>query len=402
MIKKYAKQEGDSSLHLLLKNYSTQAQAFLTRRERKTTQILSKSTLAALIPLAASSVAGAQCQGSQGTVTLNIFSSHSIDIDGGGNDFRFRNGLSTIFLYGLGSNRFIQIGSTTPLGANKYVGRLANGYAITAGQNFVAGAGDTFLCKDFGGIQGNFPPGHSSTDNYIGIKKGTTLGFIRVQVLTCPSGTKTFRIVDMGYDTNSAASVNAGDCAALPVEMLFFRSALVENGIQLNWSTATELDNEGFEIQRSVDGRLFHKIGWVPGHGTTQEQQTYSFTDESLQPNVRYYYRLKQVDTDGQFEFSPMTSEMIKDANQVEVGDFYPNPVSTGFPLAWLQLNVPEAQQGIFQVYNSKGALVKEFEEALHEGQNRLSVRMDGLVAGQYYVKIQIGDKLEYRKFMMH
>ena len=87
-------------------------------------------------------------------------------------------------------------------------------------------------------------------------------------------------------DTNSAQTGNCtdaangiGDPSALPVEMTHFRASIMGKNIHLNWATATELNNEGFEVQRSSDGRSYSKIGWVPGYGAMGE------------PNVWYWSR---------------------------------------------------------------------------------------------------------------
>ena len=92
---------------------------------------------------------------------------------------------------------------------------------------------------------------------------------------------------------------------------------------------------------------------------------------------------------------------MVKNADLVEVGDFFPNPITKSYPVAWLKVNLPEAVQGLIQVFDSRGALVKTFERNLHIGQNRLSLRLENLVAGQYFVKLQFGRKQVYRKVVV-
>ena len=150
-----------------------------------------------------------------------------------------------------------------------------------------------------------------------------------------------------------------------------------------------------------MDGRLYHKIGWLDGQGTINETTEYTFHDEQTQANVNYYYRLKQVDYDGTSEFSPTETAMVKNADLVEVGDFFPNPITKDYPVAWLKVNLPEAVQGLIQVFDNRGALVKTFDRTLDTGQNRLSLRMENLVAGQYFVKLQLGDKQVYKKLII-
>ena len=80
----------------------------------------------------------------------------------------------------------------------------------------------------------------------------------------------------------------------LPVELINFKAALIENVININWITASETNNSHFEIERSSDGIEFSRIGTIAGHGTTIEVQTYEFMDIIPQKGVNYY-RLKQV-----------------------------------------------------------------------------------------------------------
>lgn len=90
------------------------------------------------------------------------------------------------------------------------------------------------------------------------------------------------------------------DGGILPVDLLSFSAYESDQGVLLQWTTASELNNSHFEIQRSKEGRTFETIGSQKGHGTTNEQQQYEFLDKS--PHRENYYRLKQVDYDGKFE----------------------------------------------------------------------------------------------------
>ncbi|HNT82417.1 MAG TPA: T9SS type A sorting domain-containing protein [Bacteroidia bacterium] len=99
----------------------------------------------------------------------------------------------------------------------------------------------------------------------------------------------------------------------LPVELLYFTAKGQDRQIVLNWSTASEKNNKGFEVQRSTDGKEFEKIGWVDGHGTTSIMQSYSFRDANVLPGVVYYYRLNQIDYDGKNEISKTVAASISD-----------------------------------------------------------------------------------------
>ncbi len=90
----------------------------------------------------------------------------------------------------------------------------------------------------------------------------------------------------------------------VPVELISFTGSCKNNKINLNWSTATETNNYGFEIERSVDGNEFITRGFVKGSGTTTERHNYSFSEDAL--NGKIYYRLKQIDFDGSYNYSEL------------------------------------------------------------------------------------------------
>jgi hypothetical protein len=107
----------------------------------------------------------------------------------------------------------------------------------------------------------------------------------------------------------------------LPVELISFGAKSKQSFIQLDWITATEINNEGFEIQRSVDGENFTSIGWVYGNGSTTEIIEYKFKDNEPMQGINYY-RLKQIDFDGQYEYSNIVSATINsDKSKFEIYD---------------------------------------------------------------------------------
>ncbi|MCZ7616719.1 MAG: hypothetical protein M5T52_24915 [Ignavibacteriaceae bacterium] len=112
----------------------------------------------------------------------------------------------------------------------------------------------------------------------------------------------------------------------IPVEFTSFTAAISENKVTLNWTTATELNNQGFEIERKLSGNKFERIGYVPGYGTTTEPKTYAYVDEDVSTGV-YFYRLKQIDFNGSYEYS---NEIEIDINftpkEYILCQNYPNP----------------------------------------------------------------------------
>ncbi|MEO6287822.1 MAG: T9SS type A sorting domain-containing protein [Dyadobacter sp.] len=116
--------------------------------------------------------------------------------------------------------------------------------------------------------------------------------------------------------------------SALPVKLISFKGYLTKTGdAELNWKTAQEVNNAGFEIQKSTDGKQYDAIGWVDGGGNHEGEKTYRFVDQSL--TTTSYYRLKQLDLDGKFTLSRIVA-VIPEAESLERLSSYPNPSSNG------------------------------------------------------------------------
>ena len=114
----------------------------------------------------------------------------------------------------------------------------------------------------------------------------------------------------------------------LPVELLDFSAYWNREVVMLRWKTASERDNDRFEIQRSTDGITFSTVGTVKGQGTTQELTEYEYPDGITQRGV-FYYRLKQIDFNGESEYSPIKYVFV-DVQPVSA-TVYPNPVQNKF-----------------------------------------------------------------------
>jgi hypothetical protein len=133
-------------------------------------------------------------------------------------------------------------------------------------------------------------------------------------------------------DINAFSSWTAANGGALPVKLLAFTGFRKGNKNVLNWVTATEQNNKGFEVETSANGSDFKNIGWVAGAGNSNVLQTYTFTDhfanqsttQNSQPPISYY-RLKQFDFDGHFEYS--NTIFIKNTD-IETLVIYPNPTN--------------------------------------------------------------------------
>lgn len=139
--------------------------------------------------------------------------------------------------------------------------------------------------------------------------------------------------------------------STLPVELLDFSGVAFKNYNQLYWMTASEINNAYFEIQSSIDGIHFNPIGTVAGNGNSSIAHTYSFDDINPRGNETYY-RLKQVDLNGDFEFSPVILLTKESSDEICI---FPNPNEGAFQIYNLENKI-----GTIDIYSSELKLMKQ------------------------------------------
>lgn len=183
--------------------------------------------------------------------------------------------------------------------------------------------------------------------------------------------------------------------SSLPVELIAFTAKAAEKHIALNWETGNEIDNAGFEIHRSIDpNRGFQSIGWVTGFGSNDGQK-YSFIDQEVKAGQTYYYQLKQIDYDEQFELSKIASaKLIADELVIEIR---PNPVGSNLTLTLTLEGNHTAQIVILDLL---GRTVLESTPAF-QGFEEQNFELDHLSKGVYFLTIELesGEKM-VRKFV--
>lgn len=181
-------------------------------------------------------------------------------------------------------------------------------------------------------------------------------------------------------DNNSVCSFTGINL--LPVEWTTFKAYPDREHIRLEWLIATELDNAGFEVQRSADGIGWQPIGFVAGRGTSQVPHLYKFTDPYPLPDFNYY-RLKQLDLDGQFEYSDIVSAKVGEERAVV--RIYPNPASTELNFA---LQGVEKGPVSLRMYDLNGRRVKAGDYDLEAGSFRLPLDIRDLPSGIYLTEV--------------
>ncbi|MDL2262509.1 T9SS type A sorting domain-containing protein [Bacteroidales bacterium OttesenSCG-928-I21] len=180
------------------------------------------------------------------------------------------------------------------------------------------------------------------------------------------------------------ASVNK-DINPLPIELLTFYATAVDNAVVLEWATASEKNNNYFEIERSTNAVDFDNIGLQLAAGNSNKTLQYQHNDYNVESGTTYYYRLKQVDYDGKYSYSPVRS--IKLNYEKEIFDFYPNPVETTIFI------LTEADFFNIEIISESGAIVKSTS-------NSKEINVDCLPNGLYIMKFITGTSVEFKKFI--
>lgn len=174
--------------------------------------------------------------------------------------------------------------------------------------------------------------------------------------------------------------------SALPVELIYLQANPIDNSyIKVSWATAIEINNSGFEVQRSTDGANFSNIGWVAGNNNSTTTLSYHFDDMNVAPNVVYYYRLRQVDNDGQSELTYIVSAMITDGETFTISEFIPNPTQD---FSKLVFTTSTAQDINIKLYDIIGQVVMDKNYSLSVGQTMVDFETQNLAGGTYTAAI--------------
>lgn len=192
-------------------------------------------------------------------------------------------------------------------------------------------------------------------------------------------------------------SVSDGNPALLPVELLDFSANAKETHIQLDWRTATEINNDGFEVQRSEDGENFETIAWVEGNGNTTNVQTYQYEDYEAKVGMNYY-RLKQIDFDGEFEYTYIVSGKLGSVEGITISNLRPNPANER---VFIDIETDEASLSVITVYNHMGQKAAVINTNLEIGKNTVEIETAHLSSGAYFVSIESNAIVATKKFVI-
>jgi hypothetical protein len=186
----------------------------------------------------------------------------------------------------------------------------------------------------------------------------------------------------------------------IPVELTSFTASVSGNDVNLNWSTATETNNQGFEILRFAQNYNagWKRIGFIAGFGTTPEPKSYSYTDKNLATGI-YKYRLKQIDFDGTFEYSQEIEVEVTASLTYSLEQNYPNPFN---PYTNIEFQIPERTTVLLKVYDVLGNEISTVVNGdVEAGNHRIEFDASNLASGIYYYKLEAGEFNKLRKMVL-
>lgn len=208
---------------------------------------------------------------------------------------------------------------------------------------------------------------------------------------------------DVGYCVGGASesiylkTINGGG-GVLPVELTYFTGQAENQKIVLKWKTASELNNNGFEIQRKDSKSDFRTIGFVQGGGTTSIPKEYFYSDYNLS-SEKYFYKLKQIDFNGRYEYSNVIEIDFLSIDKFTLEQNFPNPFN---PSTKIIYQLPLANEVSLKVYdvlgNEVATIVNEYKEA---GRYEAQFNGSELTSGIYFYELKTGKYTENKKMII-
>jgi len=184
----------------------------------------------------------------------------------------------------------------------------------------------------------------------------------------------------------------------LPVELTVFEATTSQGRVSLNWQTATEVNNYGFDIESHVNDDAWTTIGFVNGSGNSNSPKQYSFIDSNPSGGSKFFYRLKQIDNDGTYEYSDEVEvEIIPD--EFVLYQNYPNPFN---PVTFIKYEIPELSLvtlKVFDVLGSEVAILVNEEKPI--GNYEIEFNGTELPSGIYFYRLQAGTFIETKKMVL-
>jgi hypothetical protein len=201
------------------------------------------------------------------------------------------------------------------------------------------------------------------------------------------------------FSSATPGSLNGGNNNSLPVELISFSALLSENEVILNWKTETEVDNYGFNVERKRKDENWNVLGFVEGNGNSNSPKEYRFVDNDISNTGKYYYRLKQIDTDGSYEYSKSIFIDFDTPATFELKQNYPNPFN---PSTTISFSLTKNEYVRLVVFNTIGEEVETlYKGKLDAGIHTYNFNAEDLSSGIYFYKLNVASNVQIKKMML-
>ena len=184
----------------------------------------------------------------------------------------------------------------------------------------------------------------------------------------------------------------------LPVELTSFSAQVEDQRVILKWTTATELNNNGFEIQRKVAESDFATVSFIKGEGTTTNLKEYSYIDKTL-ADGKYFYRLKQIDFNGSYEYSNVIEIDVRSLNEYALEQNFPNPFNPTTTIGYVLKEKSYAKLILLNAIGEEMAVLVNEEQ--DKGFHKVDFNASTLPSGVYFYQLQAGDFISTKKMIL-
>ncbi len=301
----------------------------------------------------------------------------------------------TNFIFGSSSRDYLSRTSTP------YSSTFTSGYANTTlvYQLMSTPSGkDVIVAINYAGEALNVEIGINMSNVSNGDTFGDQIGNATLATTTVSSSKVIIQIPARSY------SVWVQNTSPLPVELTSFTANKVNESVVLNWTTATEVNNYGFEIECNSNLEGFTNIGFIEGHGNSNSPKEYNFIDTDISVAERSRsYRLKQIDTDGSFEYSHVVEVLFQNSLGYKLLQNNPNPFNPSTNISFV---TNEKGHVNLSIYNSRGELVSTLvnevlESGTHNYQWIVGVNSNQLTSGVYFYSLNVNGFNKTKKMIL-
>ncbi|MCW8897171.1 MAG: T9SS type A sorting domain-containing protein [Flavobacteriales bacterium] len=252
------------------------------------------------------------------------------------------------------------------------------------------------ICSGGGaGFQIGYFTGSCGSLSNFGCTSGSG-GTVTVTITGGTAGQTIYVAIDGNAGANCTFDISATNTVPLPIELLDFNAFYSEEtkNVLLDWTTISEINNDYFTIEKSIDGENFEVVSIIDGAGNSSELKSYNALDKNPISGTSYY-RLKQTDFDGKYEYSDLIPVRIEEV--ISNPTIYPNPITNN---GVLEFSTNSTEVTVVTVYDVSGRAVLSNQHFTNKGINKIQLETSELTNGMYFIGLKNGNSKTNLKFI--